>query len=503
MKMFLRTALLVGVSSLTAAPAVAQDGNRDITVATAIRFDNIDACNTSSEVGSIVQENVVETLTQLDPVDGSPHPRLALSWEQTEPTVWRVTLREGVTFQDGEAFNADAVVAAINRMFNPDLDCLNRLKLFNNIPLTPTAVDEHTVDISTDLPQVLMPVFLSFLAIDSPNTDTSALSNQPVGTGPYTVGDRRPGEDVILTRWDGYWGDAPEVEKVTFTQRDESALRAAMVEVGEADIGMNLAVQDATNPETDFAYQNGETTRMRFTWAGPLTDIRVRQAFNLAIDREGIRDALFTPDFQIATQLFLPRINGYNPDLEPWAYDPDRARELLEEARADGVDVDAEIPIIGRINHYANSQEALEAMVAMWQDVGLNVRLDMIERAQWLQLVNKPFGEDRPAMLISEQHDNTSGDATFTMQFRYHTDGQQSEISFPELDALIDAADAASGEERVRLFQEANRLSYEEIVPDVLMFHMVNFMRISPRLDFRPDTVTGAMFEIANIHFND
>src|SRR5690606_3262522 len=120
------------------------------------------------------------------------------------------------------------------------------------------------------------------------------------------------------------------------------------------------------------------------------------------------------------------------------------------------------------------------------------------DRAEWLQLVNKPFGEDRQAMLISEQHDNNSGDATFTMYFRYHTLGQQSEISFPELDALIEAADAASGEERTRLFQEANRLSYEEIVPDVLMYHMVNFMRISPRLDFRPTEVSGAMFEIAN-----
>lgn len=500
-----RTSVLLGSAVMFAAFAAgsvqAQD-NHAITIATPFSFDNIDSCNSSSEVGLVVRENVVEALTHLDEETGTPEPRLATSWEQTGPTTWRILLREGVRFSDGTAFDAAAVERSIERMFNPALDCLNRGKLFANIRLTPQIVDSHTIDISTEKPQPLMPIFMSFLTIESPNTDFDAMTSAPVGTGPYTVPARGPNDPIVLTRQDNYWGEEPAVSQATYIRRDESALRAAMVEVGEADIGLYIAIQDATNPAMDFPYLNAETTRLRFTFSGPLDDIRVRKAMNLAIDRELLRDGLFNDSYQIATQMFLPRINGYNPDMKPWPYDPDQARALLDEARADGVDVDSEIPLISRINFYPNGQEAMEAMIAMWQDVGLNIRLQPMERAQWLKLVNKPFAEPRPPMLIQEQHDNNSGDATFTMHFRYHSTGQQSEFGDPELDRLIDAADAASGEERVKLYQQANAYSASEIVPDVMMFHMINYMRISPRLDFRPDRVSNTMMELSTINFS-
>ncbi|WP_169053352.1 ABC transporter substrate-binding protein [Falsirhodobacter xinxiangensis] len=483
-------------------PAFAQQDDRVITIVTPYAFDNIDSCNSSSEVGLIVRENVVEALTHLDEVTGEPQPRLATAWEQVEPTVWRVTLREGVNFTDGSPFDAASVERSIERMFNPALDCLNRGKLFANIRLTPKIVDDHTIDISTEQPQPLMPLFMSFLTIESPKTEMDRPTSTPVGTGPFTVTPRGPNDPTVLVRQDAYWGEAPEVSQATYLRRDESTIRAAMVEVGEADIGLNIAIQDATNPETDIAYQNGETTRLRFSFAAPLDDIRVRRAMNMAVDREALRDGLFNADYVLATQMYLPRINGYNPDLQPWAYDPEGAMKLLEEARADGVPLDIEIPVISRINFYPNGQEAMEAMVAMWQAVGLNVRLQTMERAQWLKLVNKPYGEDRPPMLIQEQHDNNSGDATFTMHFRYHSTGQQSEFGDPELDRLIDAADAAQGEERTKLFQDANAYSSESVVPDVMMFHMVNYMRISPRLDFKPDAVTSTMMELSKIKFS-
>ena len=491
----------VAICASLSGAAIADDGDHAITIVTPVAFDNIDSCNSSSEVGLVIRENVVEALTHLNDQTGAPEPRLALSWEQTEPTVWRVKLRTGVSFSDGTPFDAAAVERSIERMFNPQLDCLNRGKLFANIVLTPTVIDPETIDIATEMPQPLMPVFMSFLTIESPKTDFDAMSSAPVGTGPYVVPQRNAGDPIVLERQDAYWGETPEVTKATYVRRDESALRAAMVEVGEADIGLGIAIQDATNPETDFGYLNGETTRLRFSFSGPLADIRVRKAFNLAIDREALRDGLFNKDFMIATQMFLPRINGYNPDMKPWPYDPAQAKALLDQARADGVDVDAEIAVISRINFYANGQEAMEAMIAMWQDVGLNVTLQTMERAQWLKLVNKPFAENRPPMVIQEQHDNNSGDATFTMHFRYHSTGQQSEFNDPELDKLIDAADAASGDERVKLFQQANAYSAEFVVPDVMMFHMVSYMRIAPRLDYTPDGVTNTMMELSKIKF--
>lgn len=500
MRLMKQAVVAAAVGLSVASPTSAQSGSKAITIVSPYAFDNIDSCNSSSEIGIVIRDNVVENLTHLNPATSQPEPRLAVSWEQVKPTVWRIKLREGVKFQDGAAFNANAVKRSIDRMFNTKLDCLNRGKLFANIKLTPTVIDDYTIEISTELPQVLMPLFMSFLSIESPNTNFDALTNAPVGTGPYKIGKGQQ-DQTVLERFDGYWGEKPAVEKATYVRRDESALRAAMVQVGEADIGLNIAIQDATDPKTDFSYANGETTRLRFSFKPPLDDIRVRKAFNLAIDREALRDGLFTKDYQIATQLFLPRINGYNPDLKPWPYDPEQAKKLLAEAKADGVAVDKEIPLIGRINFYPNGQEAMEAMIGMWKEVGLNVKLNQIERAQWLKLVNKPFSNDRVPMLIQEQHDNSSGDATFTMYFRYHSKGQQSEFGDPKLDSLIERADAAAGAERVKLFQEANAYSASQVVPDVMMLHMVNVMRVAPRLDFKPTEVTSTIFELSKVKF--
>lgn len=504
MKTVFLSCLLVATSVVASTSfAAAQEASRTVKVVLPLKFDNIDACNTTSEQGAIVGQNVVETLTYLSVKDGKVTPRLATEWTQLEPTVWRLKIRQGVKFHDGSDLDATAVSAAINRLFKPDLDCLNRFKLFPGITLKPSVVDAHTVDIRTDKEQVLMPVLLSFVAIDSPKTDTAKLSNAPVGTGPFSVAERRPSEDAVLTAFDGYWGEKPAVKKAVFTQRDESALRAAMVKVGEADIAIGIASQDATDPAVDFSFPNGETTRVRFTFKPPLNDIRVRRAFNLAVDRAALRDGLFTPDFTIATQLFGPSINGYDPGIPAWKFDPQEARRLLAQAKADGVPVDNVIPLVGYFNFYPNGQEAMEALIAMWADVGLKVKLEMIERAQWLKVVNKPFSDDRRAMLLQESHANTNGDAAFSMRFRYHTNGQQTEFSDPKLDRLIEAAEQAQGDERRKLFGEANRYAYSEIVPDVLMFHMQSFIRIAPRLDFRPDYVNKTQLELSRIRFRD
>ena len=123
----------------------------------------------------------------------------------------------------------------------------------------------------------------------------------------------------------------------------------------------------------------------------------------------------------------------------------------------------------------------------------------MMESAEWLKLVNKPYPEDRGAMMIQEMHDNNNGDAAFTMQFRYHSTGQQSEMSDPKIDALLDKALAATGTERTEAFQEANRIIADEIVPAVPMYHMVSYMRIGDRISYVPNSLSGSMILIDDI----
>ncbi|RDE07681.1 ABC transporter substrate-binding protein [Pelagibacterium lacus] len=495
---------MTGASILALAamwPALGAAQDTALTIALPAEPANIDGCNTTvTGIGVIVKENIVETLTTISPEDGSIQPRLATEWEDIGDGKYRVSLREGVTFHDGTPFDAEAVAFSIERLQSQEISCLDRTKIAG-IEITTDIIDEHTIEIGAAPAQVLMPTLFSFIGVVSPNTPTDALSRSPVGTGPFAF-EAWNADGVHVARYDGYWGEAPQVSEATYVFRGESALRAAMVEIGEADIAHDIAPQDAVNPDIDIPFLNGETTRMRIVMLPPLDDIRVREALNLAFDREALLGTILSDRAQIATQFILPNINGHNPDLEPWPYDPARAQQLLDEARADGVPVDREIRLVGRIGFFPNQEEVLQAIQQMWAAVGFSVRLEMMESADWLRLVNRPYPADREAMLIQEQHDNNNGDAAFTMRFRYHTDGQQSEMNNAEVDRLIDTAEQSVGEERTLAFQEANRIIADEVIPAVPMYHMVSYMRVGSSISYEPNVLSLIQLELADITFN-
>ncbi|MGH1480020.1 MAG: ABC transporter substrate-binding protein [Geminicoccales bacterium] len=492
---------ILAFAALTPAAA---DGHAGVTIVLSEELDLVEPCQASrSNIGRVIKQNVAETMTEINPVDGSITPRLATSWEQIDDLTWRFTLREGVKFHDGADLNADAVVYAINRTMDETLDCEVRTKFFGNVALTPTAVDDLTIDIATDSPVPILPTMMGTFTIVSPNTPMGEPTREPVGTGPYVFENWAPGENITLDRNADYWGEQPEVEKATYVWRTESAVRAAMVATGEADIAANIAVQDATDPATDFSYPNSETSRLRIdSMIPPLDDVRVRKALNLAFDRDGVRGTIFSPDVIPATQLVVPSINGHNPDLEVWAYDPAEAKRLIDEARAAGVPVDDEITLLGRINIYPNATEIMEVLQVMYSDIGLNVKLQMMEVAEWVDILTKPYAEDRGPVVQQSQHDNNNGDAVFTVYNKYHSEGAQSTIADPTLDDIIVRAGEAAGDERRALFQEAFKIMNDDIVADVPMFHMVGYTRVGPRVTFQPDISTNSELHLAKIGLN-
>jgi len=186
---------------------------------------------------------------------------------------------------------------------------------------------------------------------------------------------------------------------------------------------------------------------------------------------------------------------------EVWAYDPAKAKQLLDAARADGVAVDAEITLLGRIGIYPNSTEVMEAIMAMYQGVGLNVKLKMLEVAEWVDILTKPYAEDRGPVLQQSQHDNNNGDAVFTVYNKYHSEGAQSTIGDPKLDDVIVRAGKATGDERRALFQQAFAIINEQIVADVPMYHMVGYTRVGKRINFKPSISTNSELQLAHMTF--
>ncbi len=487
----------------TSMPALA-DGHAGVTIVLSEELDLVEPCQaTRSNIGRVIKQNVVETMTEINPVDGTITPRLAMSWEQVDDLTWRFKLRDGVKFHDGSDFNSDAVIYAIKRTMDETLDCEVRTKFFGNIALTPTAVDALTIDIATDSPVPILPAMMGTFLIMSPNTPMGEPTRDPIGTGPYVFDNWAPGENITLVRSDSYWGEQPPVEKATYVWRSESAVRAAMIATGEADIAPNIAVQDATDPATDFSYPNSETSRLRIdTTIPPLDDVRVRKALNLAFDRVGVRGTILSADVIPATQLVVPSINGHNPDMQPWPHDPAEAKKLIDAARADGVPVDNEITLLGRINIYPNATEIMEAIHAMYLDIGLNVKLQMTEVAEWVDILTKPYAEDRGPVVQQSQHDNNNGDAVFTVYNKYHSEGAQSVIGDPALDDIIARAGEATGDERRDLFREAFKIINEDIIADVPMYHMVGYTRVGSRVTFQPDISTNSELHLAKIGLN-
>lgn len=491
-------AILAGAAS----PALAQGGNHDVRIVLPEQPANLEPCGSiMTNVGQVLNQNVTESLTVIDAKTGKAMPKLATSWEQVDPNTWHFKVRQGVKFHDGADLNAKAVAFSIERMTGGKLTCNNMAK-FGNAKLTVKPLDDYTVEITSDRPQPILPTLLSVVMVVSPNTPVDKAVNDPIGTGPFKLTTFSP-QTVVLDPFAGYWGKKPVVSKATYVWRQESSIRAAMVETGEADLTPSIAIQDASNPKTDFAYLNSETTAIRIDLEQPpLNDVRIRKALNLAIDWDGLSQ-LFGDDIQRASQMVVPGIIGHDDKLEAWKYDADQARKLVAAAKADGVKVDTEIKLIGRNGIYPNGAEAMEAMMTMWQGVGLNVKLVMLDVADWTRYLQKPFPAERGANLVQMMHDNNKGDATFTIPIFYRSSGQYSTLNDPAVDKEIDAAMAATGQAREDGFKKIFRQMRTEVVPDIPMFHMIGYTRVGKRLDWKPDITTNSEIPLANIQFKD
>ena len=497
-----RTTLLLSsaLALLPYTPAFAQ--GKDVTIVLGEDIDLVEPCMaTRSNIGRIIMQNVNETLTQYDVKGGEGVlPRLAEFWEDQGNGTWRFNLRQGVTFSDGSAFDANDVKHSFERAMSDQLTC-ETPRYFGDTKLTLNVVDDHTLDVTADPAQPILPLLLSLVTI-VPSETPIEFVREPVGTGPYKLASWEPGQSLVLERRDDYWGEAPAVEKATYVFRTDPAVAAAMVTQGEADLAPSIAAVDATNPDTDVSYLNSETLYLRIDSAiDPISDKRVREALNMAIDRDAFIGTLLPEGVVSAVAMVPPTTLGWNPDVKQYPFDPEKAKELLAAAKADGVPVDETLYLIGRSNLFPGVVEVVEAMQQMLQDVGFNVEVQMVEVAQQEELYSKPYKEGRPPQMLAVQHDNSRGDPVFSMFFKYASEGRQSGIADPKVDEMIAKATAATGDERTAAWQETFAYLHDEVVPDVLLFHMVSFARIGDKIAFTPTIATNSQLELADIAF--
>ena len=488
----------LGMLARRAAPgaaAQAAEPTGSIVIAMSVEPDTLENWKAYSTDGHPILRNVQEALLNRDPVSNELVGELATAWEQTDELTWRFTLRQGVTFHDGSPFNAEVAAFGINYTWSPE----NRFEIYQFIgpDMTATAVDEYTVDVATALPDPILPSRLYFSPIPSMvqiQERPDSLVTEPIGTGPYRFVEWNRGQYIRITANPDWWGlNSPDargtvtIKDAEFVFRAESPVRGSMVSAGEAQIGRFLAPEDCQSTPNCQSVSSVETIFLRpDTNHVAMSDIRVRQAIAFAVDKQAVADQLFGGG-EPASQLVGPSATGYNADLEPYPFDMDQAKALVEEAGAAGVPIDAQITVVTRQGIYLRNDEFAEYVASQLREAGLNAVSEVIEPGLYNPEYSKNTTQvpDDRGWIATNPHGNEIMDASATASSYYRCDGGASMYCDPALDAALEAALPLTGEERAAALAAVTKMFYDAYAA-VPIIHMPLNYGLSANLQWQP-----------------
>jgi peptide/nickel transport system substrate-binding protein len=452
-----------------------------------------------TSTGVVDRSTITEPLIERNPTTGDLEPKLATKWESKDNKVWTLTLREGVKFHDGSDFTAEDAAATIDRAVNSKLGCNVEGYVFGDQDLDVKAVNDTTLQVTSPEADPILPLRLSFLEVVPAETSDTEKVREPVGTGPYKLEKWDAGQKITVARFDDYWGEKPAYAKAEYQWRSEGSVRAAMITSGEADIATGLSPEDNIG-ELGAPYPNNETVALRMSnEKAPFTDIRVRQAVNYAIDKDSIVKSLYGGRDKVAAQLVPSGVVGHNDALQPWSFDLEKAKQLVAEAKADGVDTSAQIDMIVRTAQFPKIEELAQVIQEQLTQAGLNVKLQMMETSQQLTFQTRPFAKTDGDLMLMIQHGNQAGDAAFTVDQYMLSNGAQSAFGTPELDAMIKKADAATGEERQQAFADIFAYQNEKVVQFAHIAHQTGMIGKARTVDYSPNSSTGDELRLAEV----
>jgi peptide/nickel transport system substrate-binding protein len=386
---------------------------------------------------------------------GKIHPTLAVSWRITDaPAVWEFKLRQGVKFHNGNAFNADDVVFSLNRARQQTADMKGLLTAIEDV----SKVDDYTVHIKTKGPAPLLPAYLTNLYMmdkewsEANNTVTvqdykAKVDNYSVrnanGTGPYKLVSREQDVRTVLKRNEDYWGKGTgdgqvplDITDIVYTVIKSDATRVAALLTGEVDFVQDVPPQDidrlAKTPSLKVNYgpenrtiffgldvASPELKTSNIKGKNPFADKRVRQAINMAIDREAIKRAVMRGQSVPAAIIAPPFVNGYSKALDTLPkVDVAKAAALVKEA---GYDKGFEVTLHCPNDRYINDEGICTATTSMLAKIGIKVNLVAQPKGPHFTLIQKTPPETEFFLL---GWGVPPYDSHYIFSFMYHTRGK-------------------------------------------------------------------------------
>ena len=488
----IRCALGIGLCALGLAHCGQPQGSAPagaIVVGVRTGPNNIDPRLANDEASSRVAQLMFNTLFDIGD-DLRPHPMLAERLDNPDPLTYRVALRRGVKFHDGREMSANDVVFTYRQMIEPAF--MTPLKGAFRALESVTASDDYTVEFKLKEPFSPFLMQLAGLPAVIPAGSGADFGQHPIGTGPYRFVRYAVDDQVVLAPFSDYFNGAPKNAGIVIRVLPDDTMRGLELKKGSIDLVINDLPPDIVHQFEGKDFHIAKSPGLDYSYLGinmldpVLKDKRVRHAIGYAIDRRAIVDYLRRGLARPATGLIPSQAWAYQPDIFQFTYDPNRARQLLDEAGYKDPDGDGPLPRLRLSLKVSNAEETrLQATVVQQQlrDVGIELDVRSYEFATMyadvlkgnfqmfsLQWVGAAMAD--PDILSRVFHSTQTPPAGFN---RGH-------YSNPEVDRLLDLAGAATSEaDRKNYYGEAQKIIAED-APYISVWNRTNVAVAQPTL---------------------
>jgi len=420
-------------------------------------------------------------------------PRLATSWERVDKQAIQFKIRQGIVFANGEPVNAEAVKYSLDTVWQKSY---NAVRAFYTPSIDSVdVVDEYTVRVHTVAPDRAIIMNLSALDVMPPKMGARlgrGMTTQAAGTGPYQVDQFVPSQRLMLKPYDKYWRQPkPQLGGVDISLLVDDGTRTAALLAGDVLLINNLPVDQVDRVRNSAKLKVLESVTSRCVYIGmredrgPLKDVRVRQAFNYAVDRPSIVKNILRGHAQVANSPLAPVIPFADPNLKPYPYDPAKAKQLLSEA---GYPSNFTLKFACPTGRYLGDRATGEAVVGYLNDVGVKVDF---ESPEWGVLAGEVFGKGPQSKYDMWLAAQSASSEDSLLRLRFHSSFNERWMAYndPDVDALIEAVLHTIDDNQARLIYYQAQAKIMADAPWVFLHYVNSIFGADKRVQYtvRPD----------------